>query len=447
MGRDVSTRIARAVVAGYLVAGVGVAAAAPAYAAHGSQRLQGGASGTVLFVAKAHRAPADGHGRWKASTPRPSCGNAQYSAVGAAVAAATPGATIMVCPGTYHEDVIVNKPLTLIGQSATIDAAGQANAVQVVTSHVTVKGFTLTKAIGEGVLVGADSMSDPNGGFIASQGFVLSDVSILDNNVSNDNKGFSGPGGSTSTCAYDGDCGGGIHFSVVSHSTISGNQVARNADGVLLTDDYGPNFANVVSKNVVTHNATDCGITLPSHSSTAVSFNPATMQVTGRNPTMGGVYDNQVLNNVSIDNGTVIASEGPGVTTGSGGGVGIFGSGPGAGAYDNLVQGNYLAGNGLAGVVIHAHHPGGEDVNGNRIIGNLIGKNNIGGDPEDGPPGPADLSTTGVSVYSGVSTVHITIAKNKIFTNRVGIWLNSPVTASGLGSNSFVKVTTPIQHA
>ena len=67
----------------------------------------------------------------------------------------------MVCPGTYTEDVVINKALTLTGQGATIDAAGLNNAIQVVSSDVTVSGFTLTKAIGEGILVGADTPSNP----------------------------------------------------------------------------------------------------------------------------------------------------------------------------------------------------------------------------------------------------------------------------------------------
>ncbi len=436
-----------------LLAGMVVMGVAPVYARDREHR--GGEEGAVLFVAKTHRtaltattAARSGRGHAQpAAVPAtlvpPSCTNTPYSTIGAAVSAASPGSTIEVCPGIYHEDVVVNKELTLTGQDATIDATGLNNAVQVVTSHVTIQGFDLREATGEGVLVGADSMSDPNSGFIASQGFVLNDVDILNNDVRHDNQGFSGPGGSTSTCAYPGDCGGGIHFNVVAHSLIKGNTVKGNADEVLLTDDYGPNFDNVVSNNLVSHNATDCGITLPSHNTSAVTFNPVTMQVTGRNPTKGGVYDNQVLDNVSVRNGTVIASQGPGVFTGSGGGVGIFGSGPGSGAYDNLVKGNDLAGNGLAGVVIHAHHPGGEDVNGNKILSNVIGKNNTGGDPEDGSPGPNDLSTTGISIYSGVAKVRITVADNQISSNKIGIWLNS----DGDGDRAWGQCLRAGRHA
>ncbi len=368
------------------------------------------------------------------------CSDAPYSTISSAVAAASAGATVVVCPGTYTEDVVINKALMLTGQGATIDAAGLNNAIQVVSSDVTVSGFTLTKAIGEGILVGADTPSDP------AWGKPLTNVGVFNNKVVDDDQGFAGPGGADSTCNYlplPSDCGGGIHFVAVSHSNMSGNVVTGNADGILLTDEYGPTAYNLVSGNWVYDNATECGITLPSHNGGAVNFNPITFAVTGTNPTVGGVFDNKIIYNVSVDNGTI-----PVNGSGSGAGVGIFAPFPGTGAYDNLVQGNYLAGNGLAGVTIHSHAPG-QDVNGNVIVGNTIGQNNIDGDVDNGPvPGPQDLVKTGISVYSAASPILMTIAENHIVNNDVGIWYTAAtVTANGLASNSFFSVTTPIEAA
>jgi len=62
----------------------------------------------------------------------------------------------------------------------------------------------------------------------------------------------------------------------------------------------------------------------------------------------------------------------------------------------------------------------------------------------DGPPGPSDPHTTGVLVFSGGTPVSVKIARNHIFNNSIGIWLSKVVTASGLGTNSFTNVTTPI---
>lgn len=426
-------RVGKGFAALCLAVGASVLWAAPVFADGG-----GGSGASTLFVSNTTGHPDhDGNGGWGRHREH-GCSNASYTTISSAIAAASAGDTIIVCPGTYTEDDVIAKPLTLIGESATIDAAGLNNGFQVVTSGVTIQGFTITGAIGEGILVGVDSLSDPSVPLIESEGLVLSNIDIIGNDVANDDQGFSGPGGSTSTCIYGGDCGGGIHLNVVSNSILRDNSVSGNADGILLTDDYGPNFDNVIVGNDVFDNATECGITLPSHNPNAVSYNATTGQVTGTNPTEGGVYGNKIIDNVAIDNGTVVATEPSGAMTGSGAGVGIFGSVPGTGSYDNLVAGNFLAGNGLGGVTIHAHAPGGEDVNGNVIVRNVIGTNNLGGDPEDGPPFPSDPSTTGISVFSAVASVQITIAHNVIYSNAVGIWYtSSTVTVTGLKKNRF----------
>ena len=67
-------------------------------------------------------------------------------------------------------------------------------------------------------------------------------------------------------------------------------------------------------------------------------------------------------------------------TTGDGAGVLFANASAGTASYDNLVEGNYIAGNGLSGVTMHAHIVGPgqfEDLSGNVIVGNVIGKNNL----------------------------------------------------------------------
>ena len=109
---------------------------------------------------------------------------------------------------------------------------------------------------------------------------------------------------------YPGDCGGGIHLNAVAHSEVEGNTVTNNDDGILLTDDYGPNYGNEVSHNYVAHNIYECGIVLPSHNpfSVMATQNPdhVTYTVGALTPSTGGVYDNTVDHNTVIDNGTVV---------------------------------------------------------------------------------------------------------------------------------------------
>ena len=152
-----------------------------------------------------------------------------------------------------------------------------------------------------------------------------------------------------------GDCGEGIHLLSVAQSTVRANFISGNSGGVLLTDETGPTDHNVVENNLITKNATDCGITLPGH-------NPNALSTSGHlQPSVAGVYDNVIRNNKVTDNGL----------KGEGAGVLFANAGPGTASYNNLVEGNYIAGNELAGVTLHAHTLGPgqfEDLSGNTVV-------------------------------------------------------------------------------
>jgi hypothetical protein len=306
-----------------------------------------------------------------------------------------------------------------------------------VHSYVSVRNITVQNANGEGILVGIDSPADAG---LLPKSRLVSHV-LIDNvtAVVND-RGFNGT--EQGNCKYPGDCGGGIHLNVTRWSQVSNSRVNGNADGILLTDDYGPNYGNVIADNVVNYNTTECGIVLAAHNGNAVTFDKKTFAVTGRRPRLGGLYDNKVIGNVSRNNGTAKAPPQFG-GGGSGSGIGVFGSFQGTGAYDNLIENNVSTGNGLAGFTIHAHLPGGEDVNGNRILNNVFGTNNLGGDGYDGPPGPADMQTTGIAVYAAPQ-VHLAIRGNTVHNDAIGIWLSRTVTARGLADNTYHHVGTRV---
>jgi nitrous oxidase accessory protein NosD len=421
-------RIAGWLLAPLLVAGVVTAQAGAASAATAGNTGNNGYHKT-LYVSP-HAWP------WGADR---SCRSARFRTIQSAVNAARPGSTVVVCKGTYHEQVVISKPLSLRGQRATIDQKGVTPTFQVtipglgtatifaavvmLSSDIRFSGFTVTHAQGEGILA-------------AGLGSDISGISISRNAVVHNDLGGGVPPASTYfQCAAQGqvpgDCGEGVHFTGVAYSQITRNYIADNSGGVLLSDDTGPTHNNLVANNVVTGNASDCGITVPGH-------NPNALNAKGQpQPSVAGVYHNVSRGNVVTNNGN----------KGEGAGVLFANAGPGTASYDNLVQGNYIAGNELAGVTMHAHTipPGAfEDLNGNRVIGNAIGKNNLGGDPLDSPASPEDLATTGILVFSGGAPVTVTIAFNHIFNNHFGIWLSKPVTASGLGTNAFTNVTIPI---
>jgi hypothetical protein len=417
--------ITSALVTPLLVAGAMLAQASPAAAGTGSP----GHGQRALFVSKnANPAGADR-----------SCHSARYPTIRSALKAARAWSAVVVCPGVYHEQVVIKKPVALIGLRATIDETGVTPkfvvsppgagkltifaGVVTVSSNVRIQGFTVKNALGEGILVGGVRGT-------------ISHITITHNVVvHNDLGGGVPPASSYFECQAQGqipgDCGEGVHFLSVADSQVSGNFIAGNSGGVLLTDETGPTHNNVIENNIVTRNASDCGITAPGH-------NPAALSKHGRRqPAVAGVYDNAIVHNVITNNGL----------KGEGAGVLFANAGPGTASYDNLVAGNYIAGNELSGVTMHAHTlmPGQfEDLSGNKIIGNKIGTNNTGGDPLDAPASPSDMKTTGVLVFSGGIPVRTVIAHNHIFDNKIGIWLSKPVKAFGLRTNSFHHVTTPV---
>ncbi len=303
---------------------------------------------------------------------RPGGASGCFAKIGDAVAASAAGDTIFVGPGTYSEGVVVDRSVALIGADADdviIDATGLSRGINVdglghpgAVDHVVVRNFTVKNANNEGILVSN-----------------ASDVTIADNRVLNNNQGLDT---STVTCptveppdshrGEDFDCGEGIHLSAVDHSTVTSNLVAHNAGGILLSDDSGPTHDNLIGGNVVRDNPFDCGITLASHVPAFVAPN--------------GVFHNTISDNLSARNGRAI--------NGAGAGVGLFTPAPGTATYGNVVLHNRLFDNGLPGVAMHSHAPR-QNLNDNVIVGNYIAGN--GADTDDtATPGP-----TGINIASG----------------------------------------------
>jgi parallel beta-helix repeat protein len=340
---------------------------------------------------------------------RPSGSGGCFSTIGAAVAAASAGDVVRVASGTYHEDVVIDKPLSLLGQrseTTTIDASGLLNGVNVDgvnhpgLAHVIVRGFTVRGADAQGILV--TNATD----------VVVADNHVTGNDRSLDVANLVCPPLPPYFQAGEGfDCGEGIHLSGVSYSVVSGNLVEGNAGGILISDDTGPNHDNLVSENVVRDNPYDCGITLASHHFELAPTDPSV-----------GVFRITVSDNTSVRNGLL---------TGEGAGVGIFAGPPGAQNNDNVVVDNVLRDNALPGVAMHTHAPF------QGLSGHLIAGNEISGNGPDGDPGTT--VPTGISVFSPVVPVRGIVITGNVF-RREGIDVAVSVSAgSSLSAhlNSF----------
>ncbi len=97
------------------------------------------------------------------------CPKAQYMSIQDAVNAASPGGTIKVCPGTYHEHVDIDKPLRVIGDvtnpsSTIIDGSGLPEADDHVeihdTSGVELAGFKVVHSHSNDAYIGFQRTTD-----------------------------------------------------------------------------------------------------------------------------------------------------------------------------------------------------------------------------------------------------------------------------------------------
>lgn len=374
-----------------------VATATPAFAA----------SMSSLYVSPSGQTGASDH----------SCHTAAYSTITAAIDAAGSGSTIHVCAGSYAEAVVVDgKVIHLVGDHATVAPPATSDAAGLTiegdgASGSSLSGFTITGAQREGLLVQHTSH-----------------ITVSHNRVT----------GNDMACQPQAnpnlDCGEGLHLRAVSHSRILDNEVSHNTGGIHITDGVpagsigamafgytspsGPSFDNLIEGNSVIANLWDCGISLPSHNSNALG-----------DPAAGGVYDNTVTKNLVLDNGT----------SGSGGaGILMATPFPGTAAYSNTVTRNVVSGNGHSGVAIHSHAPA-QDVHGNVIEYNEIGRNNSIGDHSAGV-----TDTAGVIVFSAVVPVTGTVVThNRFVDDHFGIWLhNAP--GANTSHNDYLVVDVPV---
>jgi parallel beta-helix repeat protein len=350
-------------------------------------------SGTATVSPAWTRAYVSPHG--SSHNANASCRSARFRSINAAIAWVRSSGTVIVCRGTYHTQAVIRKPLTLIGEHAVINAAGQkpvlpklpggSGIVVLGTRHVSVSGFRVTRAKYDAILV-------------ALSAHVLVTGNVL---------------------VHSGDVG--VNFDGTSRSVASRNISEFNAGGgFLVADDVGRAQDDAVTSNVASHNPGGCGVIIAGH-------------------TTFGVTGNLVAGNLLTDNGTSRKAPGAGVV--------IASPVPGETVSDNTVAGNRISGNGLAGVTIHAHAKG-QHLSGNKITGNWIGRNNVVGDTIGLAP-PAknipDLRTTGILV-GATSHVHVTISGNHIARNWYGIFLEGRVSAT-LHRNSFSRVHTPVKVA
>ena len=179
-------------------------------------------------------------GPWDGSPEHP------YQSITSALEHASVNDTIYVYNGTYYENVVVNKTVSLIGENehnTIIDGSGVGTVIEVTANNVNICGFTIQNSgpypgARAGIYVNHSSGIDINHNIITnnSDGIWLeysSNNTVSGNTISsNDNYGIR-------------------LFDHCTNNTVSGNTVSNNHDGIYLWF-YCDN--NTVSGNTISNN-------------------------------------------------------------------------------------------------------------------------------------------------------------------------------------------------
>lgn len=178
-----------------------------------------------------------------------------YSSIQEAINEARPGDTVYVEAGVYHEDIVINKSLFLVGENATttvLDGEGESLLIlSVVASDVTVRNFTVKNTRADQPAYGVSIKDSQNVSLVnvtvgqSYTGLVLDSSSNCEivNNAFIDNYAY------------------GIDLPYKSvNNTIVGNWIVSNPTGILIWDEtcennrfHHNNFVNNTNQIDVTY--------------------------------------------------------------------------------------------------------------------------------------------------------------------------------------------------
>jgi parallel beta-helix repeat protein len=168
-------------------------------------------------------------------------GGADFTGIQEAINNASDGDTIIVHSGVYHENVVVNKSVTLIGNGQpVVDAEEKGNAISLTADGITLVGFTATSErwmhaginviSNNNTLTGNNACNNRDGIRLY---YPSNNNTITGNNVCNNNYNgiFLEPSSNNNTIAGNNVSNNnykGIYIFDSSNNTIAGNNVSNN---------------------------------------------------------------------------------------------------------------------------------------------------------------------------------------------------------------------------
>ena len=169
-----------------------------------------------------------------------------YSSIQSAVDAASAGDTVYIKSGTYNENLVIDKPLSLVGEdkdSTIITAETDGPTITIEAENVTVTGFTIRSLSSEtGVYVGAENCT------------------IIDNIIEGCGTGIYNQGSAESFFQYinikNNTVRNNVEAGIVFEGTpfifnITGNTITSNSIGIRAADSYRCLIINnTISENI-----------------------------------------------------------------------------------------------------------------------------------------------------------------------------------------------------
>jgi parallel beta-helix repeat protein len=185
-----------------------------------------------------------------------------------AINAAENGSIILVPSGTYHEHVVINKTISLVGENVSttiIDGSNNGTVVKITVNNVSISGFTIRNSgctwNQNGIYVyGADNCEIKSNCLSNNCHNIHLNYSrnsrVVENIIDSECYGIRimNSVNCTATGNSVSNCYGGIVLQNAANCTVKRNFIIQNGDGIRL---YSPCTYNQISANTVRNNTYD----------------------------------------------------------------------------------------------------------------------------------------------------------------------------------------------
>lgn len=188
-----------------------------------------------------------------------------FSSIQAAIDNASPGDIILVPPGIYYEQLVINKSITIKGENETttiINGNASGICIQITADNVVVTGFTIQNAL-IGIIIQSSNYTQTLENIITAtswESIILSQSSsnlITNNTISNNSKGIHLVLSSNNTISHnkiDSNYECGVLLNNSTNNLIESNGIhANHSKGIYLADSSG----NLIAKNTITLSSDD----------------------------------------------------------------------------------------------------------------------------------------------------------------------------------------------